>query len=242
MQYANLEWRNNVPYSLDFNDVYFSTDDGLQETQFVFIDKNNLIERFKKIETLSVTSTFTIIETGFGTGLNFLAIANCWLEFAPVNAKLQFISIEKTPLNVIDLARAQALWPQFSAISQELIQQYVHLKPNYNHFNMAAGHIKLSLWACDVKDGLTAIDQTANAWVLDGFAPAKNQEMWSQKVFEQIARLSTVNTSFATFTSAGYVRRGLQAAGFNCTKHKGYGKKREMLSGIFTDKVINNNE
>ena len=101
---------------------------------------------------------------------------------------------------------------------------------------MAASRIHIALWASDVKEALPAINQTANAWVLDGFAPAKNQDMWSQKVFEHIARLSQLETSFATFTSAGHVRRGLQAVGFKCTKYKGFGKKREMLSGIFVEK------
>ena len=234
MQFARIKWLNNQPYSIDFNDVYFSSDNGLQETQYVYIDKNNLVERFKNLSTAS----FTIIETGFGTGLNFLAIASCWLEFAPKNAKLQFISIEKHPLNLTDIIQSQTLWPQFSAISQELIQQYQTLKHGCNNFSMAASRIHIALWACDVKEALPAINQTANAWVLDGFAPAKNQDMWSQKVFEHVARLSQLDTSFATFTSAGHVRRGLQAAGFECTKHAGFGKKREMLSGIFVEKKL----
>ena len=232
MQYARIKWLNNQPYSTDFNDFYFSSDDGLKETQYVYIDKNNLVERFKNANT----STFTIIETGFGSGLNFLAVANCWLEHSPESAKLQFISIEKYPLNLADLSQSHTLWPQFSAISQELIQQYQILKSDYNTFSFAAGRVELNLWACDVKEALSAINQAGNAWILDGFAPTKNQEMWTQEVFEHIARLSQLDTSFATFTSASHVRRGLQAAGFDCIKHKGFGRKREMLSGIFADK------
>ena len=234
MQFARIKWLNNQPYSIDFNDVYFSSENGLQETEYVYIDKNNLVERFKNLNT----STFTIIETGFGTGLNFLAIANCWLEFAPNNAKLQFISIEKHPLNLGDLIKSHRLWPQFSTVSQELIQQYQTLKHGCNNFIMAAGRIHIALWVCDVKEALATINQTANAWVLDGFAPAINQDMWSQKVFEHIARLSQLDTSFATFTSAGHVRRGLQTVGFKCTKHVGFGKKREMLSGLYTEKML----
>ena len=232
MQYARIKWLNNQPYSTDFNDFYFSYDDGLKETQYVYIDKNNLVERFKNANT----STFTIVETGFGSGLNFLAVADCWLEHAPESAKLQFISIEKYPINLADLTQSHALWPQFSDISQELIQQYQTLKPDCNNFSLAAGRVELNLWACDVTEALSAINQTANAWFLDGFAPAKNQEMWTQEVFEHIARLSHLGTSFATFTSASHVRRGLQVAGFDCFKHKGFGRKREMLSGIFADK------
>lgn len=246
MQYARIKWLNNQPYSTDFNDVYFSSDNGLKESQYVYIDKNNLVERFKNVNT----STFTVIETGFGTGLNFLAIASCWLEHAPESAKLQFISIEKYPLYLADLTRAHALWStdeltlsnkqsRFSAISQELIVQYQTLQYGCNIFSIAKDRVGLNLWACDIKEALSAINQSANAWVLDGFAPAKNQEMWTQEVFQHIARLSQPGSSFATFTSAGHVRRCLRSVGFDCTKHVGFGKKREMLNGIFAGKKPN---
>ncbi len=192
MQFANIEWCENkgtyVPYSLDFNDVYFNTDDGLAETEHVFITHNQLPQRFSNANL----SSFTIIETGFGTGLNFLAVSALWLQLAPKNATLHYIGIEKMPLSLADLARAHALWPQLTQIT--------------------------------------------DAWLLDGFAPAKNAAMWSSEVFAQMTRLSKIGTTFATFTSAGHVKRGLQRAGFAVSKHKGFGKKREMLSGIFTGK------
>lgn len=67
-----------------------------------------------------------------------------------------------------------------------------------------------------------------DAWFLDGFSPAKNPEMWAQPVLQQLARLSHPGATLATFTSAGWVRRGLQQAGFAVEKAAGYGRKREM--------------
>ena len=233
MQTAHIEWRKNQPYSIDYNDIYFSTEDGLKESHAVFIDKNNLVNRFKDLSE----PLFTIIETGFGTGLNFLAIANCWCSYAPQHAALHYISIEKTPLNLADLTRAHALWPQLSTVSNALNEVYHQLNYGRNNFDVVASHINLELWIGDVNDALRSINQLADAWVLDGFAPAKNQDMWTAQIFEHMARLSSSTTTFATFTSAGDVRRGLQAVGFNCTKHAGYGKKREMLSGVFTNSV-----
>ena len=98
---------------------------------------------------------------------------------------------------------------------------------------MATGRIQLVLQANDIMLALPAISQKADAWLLDGFAPAKNADMWSCEVLAHITKLSKPNTTFATFTSAGAVRRGLQTAGFTVEKHNGFGKKREMLSGIF---------
>ena len=235
IQFANIEWRENnggtLPYSLDFNDVYFNNENGLAETHYVFIDQNNLTERFKTLQT----TTFTIVETGFGTGLNFLAVADCWLKYAPKTAKLNYFSIEKLPLRLADMRSANQLWPQFSAISIEFLTYYKNLTFTTSIFSMAAGRIDIGLWLGDVNDVLAnANNLHVDAWLLDGFAPAKNADMWSNEVFAHMARLSGNHTTFATFTSAGLVRRGLQVVGFAVKKHTGFGKKREMLSGVFT--------
>ena len=237
MQFANIEWRDNKgahhPYSLDFNDVYFNTDDGLDETEYVFIAHNQLQQRFSEPNL----SNFTIIETGFGTGLNFLAVSALWSKLAPKSATLHYIGIEKMPLSLADLTRAQALWPQFSDVSQALISQYSSLKTGGNQFSLVAGSIQLGLQVDDITLALPQLSQIADAWLLDGFAPAKNASMWSSEIVTQIARLSKTGTTFATFTSAGHVKRGLQTVGFEVSKHKGFGKKREMLSGVFTGKA-----
>lgn len=229
MQFSNIKWINNTPYSIDFNDIYFSTDDGLDETEYVFIQQNQLEQRFKSLKK----NHFTIIETGFGTGLNFLVTCQHWLALAPETAQLHFISIEKFPLPLTDLLRAHALWPQFAKISSELLQQYSALEAGNNVFSMAEGRIQLALQVDDILQALPQIAQKADAWFLDGFAPAKNADMWSSMVCAHIARLSQANTTFATFTSAGDVRRGLQAVGFSIKKYPGFGKKREMLRGKF---------
>lgn len=240
MQFANIVWQEHkdaktsveLPYSIDFNDVYFNTDNGLAETEHVFIAHNQLQQRFSNT---SLTD-FTIIETGFGTGLNFLVVSALWLKLSPKNASLHYIGIEKMPLSLTDLTRAQTLWPQFTTVSQALIAQYLTLRSGANHFSIAAGRIQLDLQVDDITLALPKLSTLADAWLLDGFAPAKNAAMWSNEVFAQMARLSKTGTTFATFTSASSVRRELQAAGFEVAKHKGFGKKREMLSGIFTGK------
>ena len=229
MQNANILWKENNLYSLDFNDIYFSTDDGLQETQHVFIAQNQLKERFAKLKN----ETFTIIETGFGTGLNFYCAAAHFLALAPADATLHYFSIEKFPLTPNDMQKVASFWPQFQAISSEFLSKYADLKPGLNHIHIAGSRIAIRLQADDVLSALPKISQKADAWFMDGFAPAKNSEMWSDEVFKHIARLCKPDTTFATFTSAGAVRRGLESVGFEVKKHAGFGKKREMLFGEF---------
>lgn len=229
MQFAKLQWKNQQPYSLEFDDVYYSSEDGLAETEYVFIKHNQLTERFSSLKA----TEFTIIETGFGTGLNFFCAIQHFLDHAPVNASCRFISIERYPLRPEDLIQANQYWQIFDKLTAQLHTHYAQIKDGLNAFNLCQNRIQLDLWIGDVSECLPLIQSTADAWFLDGFAPAKNSDMWSETLFAEIVRLSKSNTTFATFTSAGKVRRQLEALGFKVNKATGFGKKREMLYGAY---------
>ncbi len=146
---------------------------------------------------------------------------------------LQFISIERYPLTANDFIKANRYWFIFEQMVNQLASAYTQLKQGLNRLICCDGRIQLDLWIDDVSHALPQINTPADAWFLDGFAPSKNSDMWSETLFQEIARLSETNTTFATFTSAGEVRRRLQAAGFNVRKAAGFGKKREMLHGVY---------
>lgn len=232
---SNIEWRDGQPYSIQFQDVYFSSDNGLAETDYVFLQGNNLASRFQQFSSFqpSESKKFTIIETGFGTGLNFLCAARLWLSIAPQNVRLHFISTEKYPLTYSDIVAAQSLWPDLSPVSTEFLVSYKKLADGSATAYLFDERIELTLLIGDANITLKDLNITADAWFLDGFAPAKNPGMWQAELFSHMARLSKPGTTFATFTSAGLVRRGLQAAGFKVNKHPGFGKKREMLIGRY---------
>lgn len=225
---AVLEWRDGLPYSTAFDDIYFSSEDGLLETEYVFIQGNVLNNRWQSL----ADSSFSITETGFGTGLNFLCACKTWLEHAPENAVLHFSSAEKYPLSPADMHKALQQWHSLEAIANELLAQYETLL-NTGMVILFNGRIRLQVLFGDATVCLSKLDTKTDAWFLDGFAPSKNPEMWQQALFEQMARLSHSETTFATFTSAGMVRRGLTAAGFKVNKQPGFGKKREMINGYF---------
>ena len=226
---ANIEWRNGQPFSREFQDVYFSTDNGLQETEYVFLQGNKLVNRW----TNSYIQSFNIAETGFGTGLNFFCAANIWLSTAQKNAKLQYISVEKHPLSLEDMNTALSFWPQLKSLTEPFLTKYNNLLSDSTSISLFDNRVQLSLLIGDATECFSKINEKADAWFLDGFAPSKNPDMWQTKLFEQISRLSKKNTTFATFTSAGNVRRGLINAGFRVSKRSGFGKKREMLLGHF---------
>jgi tRNA 5-methylaminomethyl-2-thiouridine biosynthesis bifunctional protein len=229
---ANIEWRDNgVPVSTEFGDVYFSSTNGLEESRYVFLQHNQLAQRWQSLSS----NTFNIIETGFGTGLNFLAAWELWQQNAPANSQLHFISIEKYPLTKQQLSQALAHWPELKSFADQLIANYPHSIPGQHRIELNAGNVCLSLIFEDIEIALADLQHNnikCDAWFLDGFSPSKNPAMWSLQTLKYITALSKLNTSFATFTAVGRIRRDLQQLGFEVIKSKGYGIKRDMLSGV----------
>lgn len=167
-----------------------------------------------------------------------------FLEQAPLSgngSRLHFISVEKYPLTQADLRKALAAWPELAPLSQPLIDQWPLPVSGCHRLLFADGRIRLDLWFGDIKEMLPQVPHPAtglvDAWYLDGFSPAKNPEMWTQDLFNDLARLARPDATLSTFTCAGFVRRGLIAAGFAMKKVKGHGSKREMLAGVREGKV-----
>lgn len=220
---AKLDWGTGVPRSVFFDDVYFSGD-GADEARHVFLDGNDLAERFK------AASLFSIGELGFGTGLNVLAAWDLWRRTPKRDgARLHFLSFEKFPLAADDLARAHRLWPQFAALSGRLAAALREPAAGFRRIDLDAD-VTLTLAHGDAREMLLRAEARIDAWFLDGFAPARHPELWRPEIFAEIAALSSPGATAATFTVAGAVRRALAAAGFTAEKRKGYGRKREMLT------------
>lgn len=232
-----IEWRDGQPFASAFDDVYFSSDNGLLETEYVFLQGNDLSNRWQHLNK----NIFTIAETGFGTGLNFLCATQLWLSTAPTDATLHYISVEKYPLNLDDLTRALKCCPALKELTEPLLANYENLLNGEEPVNFYNNRVCLSLLIGDATMCLTALASSQknlntkliDAWFLDGFSPSKNPDMWQPKLFSLMALLSNSATTFATFTSASAVRRELIKAGFKVTKQSGFGKKREMLRGRF---------
>ena len=235
IQHAKIHFnQENTPVSDKFDDVYFSNQDGLAETHYVFLEGNQLWERWVNYQE----AHFVIAETGFGTGLNFFAVTTLFREFrqkhpdSPLK-RLYFISFEKYPLLLDALQQAHLAYPQFSHLAQHLQQHW--LNPIQGCYRFHFDETTLDLWFGDVAENLPQLGDYMNskidAWFLDGFAPSKNPDMWNEQLYQQMFRFTKPQGTFATFTAASAVRKGLENAGFNIKKRKGFGKKRECLSG-----------
>ena len=246
IQTAKLHWQLDdngvtVPRSSEFGDVYFSKTDGLAESRHVFIDGNDLATRLANLRNFE---RFVIGEIGFGTGLNILAIWQLWQQIRPDNhSHLHIITTEKFPLRKTDLAQALGVWTALAGLSQQLIDNYPPPLAGCHRLNWFDERLTIDLWLGDATSSLSQVtgQGRVDAWLLDGFAPSCNQELWSESLLAQIARLSKTHTTLATFSVASAVKQGLKHHGFTLAKRKGFGKKREMLTASLQPKLTSAN-
>jgi len=240
-EHADLIWdETGTPCSTQFDDVYFSKVGGLDETRHVFLDHNQLSERFEQLSQQDDAQTFVIAETGFGTGLNFLAACQLWDHYLKDTPhRLVFISTEMYPLTPSDLEKAVQVWPELASWSEPLLKAYPKVCTGIQTL-LIDSNIQLMLAFGDAARSFSKLNAQIDAWFLDGFAPSKNPDMWSTDLFQEIKRLSTPKTTFATFTAARVVKDLLTDHGFNFSKAKGFGRKRDMIHGEFI--ALDNNE
>lgn len=253
---ATIEWQTDdtghkVPVSSEFGDVYFSNADGLAESRHVFIHGNQLP---KRLAALTPNQCFTIAELGFGTGLNVLAVWQLWRQLratqtAVASARLHILTTEKHPIVLEDLTQILALWaqraPELADLIAQLLANYPPLIGGCHRLSFHDDHLTLDIWLGDAAASLASLDSIAStsqhpithqhnaaidAWFLDGFAPSCNQSLWTDAIFTQMQRLSTVGSTVATYSCAGVVKRGLQHHGFSIEKIKGFGRKNNMLT------------
>lgn len=216
-QLADLEWRDgNVPVSTRFQDPYYSLDNGLAEAEHVFLTGNNLPDRFH--------TGFHVAELGFGTGLNLLATLRAW-RLAQVPGTLKYTSFEAFPLTASDIRRAQASFGELTELAGEL--EHYSGQTSFTLFDL-----QFEMVQGDARTTVPAWSGQADAWFLDGFSPAKNPELWEASLMQDVAAHTAANGTAATYTAAGFVRRGLEDAGFTVTRTQGFGRKRHMTQAV----------
>lgn len=213
-QQARLTWREErIPVSEQFDDPYFSLQNGLAETCHVFLDGNDLPERFR--------DGFQIAELGFGTGLNLLAAWRAWEQSGQAGT-LHFTSFEAFPMARDDMARALAAFPEILPFADRFLPLWT------GGGRVDLGNLQLEVIIGDARRSLPEWTERADAWFLDGFSPARNPELWEESLMAQVAAHTATQGTAATYTAAGFVRRGLEAAGFEVTRTPGFGRKRHM--------------
>jgi tRNA 5-methylaminomethyl-2-thiouridine biosynthesis bifunctional protein len=225
-----LLWsEDGQPRSRLYGDRYFSAQDGLAETRAVFLEGCGLPDAW------AGRRRFVVGELGFGTGLNILALLELWRRAGPPAGRLHIFSVEAHPISRQDAARALANWPELSEIAEILLTRWPGRALGVHRVDLPEFSASLDVAVMDVEPALAGWTGRADAWFLDGFAPALNPAMWRDEVLALVGRRSAPGARAATFTVAGQVRRGLAAAGFTVEKKPGFGRKRERLEARLPD-------
>ncbi|PCI73990.1 MAG: bifunctional tRNA (5-methylaminomethyl-2-thiouridine)(34)-methyltransferase MnmD/FAD-dependent 5-carboxymethylaminomethyl-2-thiouridine(34) oxidoreductase MnmC [SAR86 cluster bacterium] len=227
---AKITWlESGLPYSTEFQDIYYSRDDAIAESQHVFLDANKLRQRW---EHDCCIETFHIGELGFGSGLNFLQVMKLWQELDRRPARLHYIAFEKHPLTIEELQRIHQRWPSLANQSTELLEQYMDHSEGCHRIPLA-NEITLDVYYGDAHEQLNQRMMDAcpaiQCWFLDGFSPANNIELWEEPLMHLLARCSDENTTLSSYSVAGKVRSALKNAGFEVSKIEGFGRKRHSL-------------
>ena len=218
---------NGTPWSPVFGDVYHSAESGPGQARHVFIAGNGLPQHW------GYTRVYTVLETGFGLGLNFLATWQAWRADPARCERLHFVSVEKHPFELDALRQLHARYPELAPFAAQLQKAWPPLVPGLHRLHFDEGRVTLTLAFGDASAMLPRLRLIADAIYLDGFAPDRNGDLWSAHVMKALARLSQPGTTCATWSTAAAVRERLAAAGFSVEKRAGFGRKREMLAGRF---------
>ncbi len=218
---------DGTPYSTVYGDVYHSAESGPGQAQHVFIAGNDLPRRWAQARV------FTILETGFGLGLNFLATWRQWRDDPARPQRLHYVSIEKHPFDRGALAALHGRYGEFAPLAQQLQDAWPPLVAGMHRLHFEDERLTLTLAFGDALELMPRLRLRADAIYLDGFAPRLNQDMWSPQLLRRLARLARPGATVATYSSAALVREGLEAAGFAVEKCPGFGRKRDMLRGSY---------
>lgn len=220
------------PRSRLYGDVYFSVEDGLAEARTVFLQGCGLPDRW------AGRRAFTVGELGFGSGLNVLALLDLWRRTGPPAGRLQIFTVEAHPIEAVEAAEILAAWPELADLTALLTARWPGRRRGFHRVDLPELKATLDVAVMPADVALSAWTGQADAWFLDGFSPALNPDMWRDDILAQVAARTAPGGRLATFTVAGGVRRGLQAAGLEVAKRPGHGRKRERLEAWRPDVVV----
>lgn|GEM_PF-713233 len=227
---TGLEWKDGAtPYSSEFRDVYFAPSSGVEESRYVYLEGSGLLDAIHEQSGDVGTRPLTVAEIGFGVGLNFILTLEAFRS-APSLRRLNYFSFENRPVSKSHLESLYSAYPDHQTAAKELLEEYPVLTPGIHLLRFQNGRVNLYLCLGDANELLPRIQFKANHWFWDGFAPRRNPDAFSDRLFEQVALHSASGARGASFTSAGWVRRALETAGFSVSKRKGFGHKRECIS------------
>jgi len=227
---------SNTPYSPLFQDFYYTPGLGIEESSYVYLEGSGFINSLKSEKG---KTQFNVGEIGFGVGLNFLLTYRQFLKNSSPSQILTYVTAEKHPVTIEGLQELYPQFPELSEYSKELLEQYPELTPGVHLLNFNEGRVKLVLMLGDAQEMFFNLklktEQKIEYWYWDGFSPSKNPDAFQETLFKGLIPISTPRAIAASFTAAGWVRRGLESSSFRVEKRLGFANKRECIRVHFPE-------
>jgi tRNA 5-methylaminomethyl-2-thiouridine biosynthesis bifunctional protein len=223
-------------HSKVFSDIYWTKKNAYEEKKYVFVNSIQIEKLWND------KKFFCILELGFGAGINFLTTLRRWNKTKESNQSLNFISFEKFPISKSVLKEIYKEYPQIKFLGLRLLEEYTNLENGIHILEFREFNVQLTLIIGDIENEFFNFEKKVDVFYLDGFSPNKNSELWSQSIFEHLIFLSHKKSIFTTYSSAGLVKKNAVQAGFEISKKKGFGFKRDMLIGTPNSNFIESNK
>jgi len=209
-------------YSEQFDQYYHNPNGAASESLYVFFEQSGL---FNVLETVN---SLTIFEIGFGTGLNFLLLADHLLK-NKIDTKVEFYSIEAFPIDkqtASEISFEEHLSKQ--KVKEALPDIFDSLKPGMNTLRpFQDTDITLHLFYGNFED-FSPTGLSADFIFHDAFSPEVNSELWTDSAFKKLADFSHPKTIMTTYCAASKARAAMCVADWYVAKTRGALGKREM--------------
>jgi len=235
MSSSPVDWRQDgTPTSTHFGDIYRSAGkSGLEQARQVFLRGCGLLPDGDKAALWASAPRWSVLETGFGLGLNFLATWQAWRQDERRPALLFYSAVDALIPSVLDLLRSAAPFAELRPLAAELARQWHGLLPGVHRLCFDNERVRLTLAVGEVQAGLGQLSGLHDSLFLDGFNPAVNPAMWSLPTLQAASRLLRDGALAATWCVAHDVRERLQMCGFELERVPGLAPKRHALRACY---------
>ncbi|QEI08444.1 FAD-dependent 5-carboxymethylaminomethyl-2-thiouridine(34) oxidoreductase MnmC [Pigmentiphaga aceris] len=186
---------------------------------------------------------FTVFDTSFGLGLNFLATWAAWRDDPARSGRLHMVAVEPHPFDRAGLAQmlAGCVPPAWRDLADQLLAHWPPMTPGMHRLDLDQGRVSLTLAVGPPRELVPQLSFRADAYYLDGFSPSVNPEPWADELLRAAARRAAPGAMLATWCQADAVRRTLVTAGFEIEHHPGSDDTQPMMLGRYAPRYVPRN-
>ncbi len=209
-----------------FNDSYASRDGARAQARAVYLTGCDLPSAW------AGRAHFTVLELGFGLGINCCETVAAWLDDPAATGVLDYVGIEGFPVRRQDWALIREALPgddRVGALQARLAAHWPDARRGSRTLWLVPERVRLTLIFDAVQAALDGWTGAADAVYLDGFNPAVNPDMFDTGTLARLCRRLRPGARLASYSAAGWLRRQLRELGVEARRRPGFASKWHRL-------------